>query len=206
MPGVCQIAAHSPQAKGRIERLWGTFQDRLVSELRLANARTIEEANCVLARVVAEHNRRFHRQPGDPNDVYRKPERGTDLDALFCFGCGRSVAMDNTVSFFGRVVQIERGPGGKSYARCWVDVQQRFDGSLHVYCQNRCIAKTDPPPVPPSVLRVRHANGRYTQECQWTAPRESPVPKHTPMTASEPKQPKTSKPAANHPWRRPWVT
>ena len=201
--GVREIAAHSPQAKGRIERLWGTFQDRLVSELRLANACTIEVANEVLRVAVVEHNRRFHRQPDDPNGVYRKPERGTDMDALFCFKYKRNVAMDNTVSFFGRTIQIERQPGGKSFARCWVDVQERFDGSLHVYHQDRRIAKTDAPPVSPAMIRVRHSNGRYTEECQWTAPRESPVRKQTPPA---PTQPKTNKPSLNHPWRRPWVT
>ena len=198
-----EIAANSPQAKGRIERLWGTFQDRLVSELRLADACTIEEAGEVLKRVVAEHNRRFHRQPDDPNSVYRKIEKGTDLDALFCFKYKRNVAMDNTVSFFGRTIQIEPGPGGKSYARCWVDIQERFDGSLHVYHQGRRIARMDAPPIPPAMIRVRHSNGRYTEECQWTAPRESPVRKQTPPA---PTQTKINKPSPDHPWRRPWVT
>ena len=125
------------------------------------------------------------------------------MDALFCFKYKRNVAMDNTVSFFGRTIQIERQPGGKSFARCWVDVQERFDGSLHVYHQDRRIAKTDAPPVSPAMIRVRHSNGRYTEECQWTAPRESPVRKQTPPA---PTQPKTNKPSLNHPWRRPWVT
>ena len=57
--GVTLILAHSPQAKGRIERLWNTFQDRLVSELRLANAKTLEQAQAVLERYIPEHNRRF---------------------------------------------------------------------------------------------------------------------------------------------------
>ena len=205
--GIRQIAANSPQAKGRIERLWGTSQDRLVSELRLANACTIEEANEVLKRVVIKHNQKFHRQPEDPNSVYRKPGKGTDLDELFCFKYKRSVAMDNTVSFFGRAIQIQPGPARRSYARCLVDIHERFDGSLRVYYQDCCIAKTQPPAVPPEVIRVRHSNGRYTQECEWTAPKEMPKSDAaTPSPTVQPRTDKPNKPGPNHPWRRPWVT
>lgn len=205
--GIRQIAANSPQAKGRIERLWGTFQDRLVSELRLANACTIKEANQVLKTVVVEHNRKFHRKPDDPNSVYRKPGKGIDLDELFCFKHKRSVAMDNTVSFFGTMIQIQPGPARRSYARCLVDVHQRFDGSLRVYYQDNCIAKTRPSAVPPEVIRVRHSNGRYTEECQWTAPTEMPKPNAAaPSPITQPQTVKPNKPAPDHPWRRPWVT
>ena len=166
-----QIAANSPQAKGRIERLWGTFQDRLASELRLADACTIEEANQVLKTVVIKHNQKFHRQPEDPNSVYRKLGKSTDLDELFCFKYKRNVAMDNTVSFAKTMIQIQPGPQRRSYARCLVDLHQRFDGSFRVYYQGNCIAKTQPPAVPPEVIRVRRSNGRHTEECEWTAPK-----------------------------------
>jgi transposase len=204
--GIRQIAANSPQAKGRIERLWGTFQDRLVSELRLADASTMEQANRVLKTVVAKHNCKFHRQPNDPVSVYRKPGNDVDLDELFCFKYKRTVAMDNTVTFFGTLIQIEPGPVRRSYARCLVDVHERFDGSLRVYYQGRCVAKTQPPAVPPEVTRVRHSNGRYTEECEWTAP-EHMLDQDTAPTPPIPRsQPKPYKPAANHPWRKPWVT
>ena len=204
--GVRQITANSPQAKGRIERLWGTFQDRLVSELRLAGARTLEEANEVLRRAVGEHNQRFHRQPGDPQSLYRKPEKGLDLDTFFCFKYKRSVARDNTVPFFGRIIQIGPGPGGTSYAGRWVDVHERFDGSLHVFYEGSRLAKTSPPPVPPAAIRVRHVNGRFTEECPWTAPREPKPAKQPPAAAPDPTQTKPNKPAPDHPWRRSWVT
>lgn len=204
--GVRQIAANSPQAKGRVERLWGTLQDRLVSELRLAGACTLEEANEVLKRVVAEHNQRFHRLPGDPQSAYIKPEKGLDLETLFCFKYKRCVAKDNTVVFFRRTIQIDPGPGSKSYAGCWVDVQERFDGSLHVFHNSTRLAKTTPPSNPPPVIRVRHPNGHYTEECPWNAPKEhEPVPKPV-LTAAEPKEKQPHKPAPNHPWRRAWVT
>jgi len=204
--GVRQIEAHSPQAKGRIERLWKTFQDRLVSELRLAGASTLEEANEVLRRVVAEHNRRFHRMPGDPQSAFRKPEKTLDLDSLFCFKYKRCVAKDNTVSFFGTTIQIGPGPSRRSYAGCGVEVQERFDGSLHIYYAGTRLAKTVPSAIPPSVIRVRHSNGRYTEECPWTAPKKVPVRQTVADAAvqSTPKQP--YKPAPDHPWKRAWVT
>jgi transposase len=202
---VRQIEAGSPQAKGRIERLWGTFQDRLVSELRLTGARSLEEANEVLKTVVVAHNNKFHRRPQDPVSVYRKPDKGLDLESLFCFKYKRSVANDNTVSFFGRTIQIGPGPGGKSYASRWVDVHERFDGSVHIYYQDLCLAKVPPPPIPPSVIRVRNNNGRYAEECPWSAPRETKANQSKPKDP-QPTQREPNKPAPNHPWRRAWVT
>ena len=205
--GIRQIVANSPQAKGRVERLWGTFQDRLVSELRIAGACTLEDANPVLRRVVADHNRRFARKPDDPESVYRPLEENLDARALFCFKYRRTVANDNTVQFFGRTIQIGRGPGGRSYARCSVEVQERFDGSLRVYYQGQPVAKTDPPPVAPAVLRVRHPNGRFVEECPWTKTEGDTPPTPTrPVDDSQQERGQPHKPAANHPWRRYWVT
>ena len=200
-----QIEAGSPQAKGRIERLWGTFQDRLVSELRLACARTLEDANEVLKTVIVAHNNKFHRQPQDPQSVYRKPDRELDLEGLFCFKYKRSVANDNTISFFGRTIQIGPGPGSRSYAGRWVDVHERFDGSVHIYCQDGCLAKVAGPPIPPAVIRVRNHAGRYVEECPWTAPKETKATKPKPEDP-QPTQRQPNKPAPDHPWRRAWVT
>ena len=73
--GIESISANSPQAKGRVERLWGTFQDRLTSELRLAGARTIDEANLVLTSFLPDYNRRFAVTARDPKIAYRQKER-----------------------------------------------------------------------------------------------------------------------------------
>lgn len=202
--GVRQIAANSPQAKGRIERLWATFQDRLISELRLANACTLEEANAVLDRVVAEHNRRFCRKADDPKSVWRKLGTAVDWDCLFCFKYKRTVAKDNTVSLFNTLLQIPPGPVGRSYARQAVEVQHRFDGALRVYHQGQCIAKTDPPITPPGAIRVRAINGRYAEECPWTAPKLQTSGQETPPPLAEDKPETIHKPAADHPWRK-WV-
>lgn len=154
--GIRQIAANSPQAKGRIERLWGTFADRLTSELRAAGVCDMQRANEVLRQVVADHNRRFARQPGDPQSVYRQPDSTANLDCMFCFKYRRTVANDNTVVFFGTTIQIGRDNGAKSYAKRIVEVQERFDGSMHVYYANQCIARTHPAATAPDVIRVRH--------------------------------------------------
>ena len=201
-----QIAAHSPQAKGRIERLWGTFQDRLVSELRLANACDHKQATEVLDRVVQDHNRRFCRKAEDPNSVWRKLGTTLDWDSVFCFKYKRTVAKDNTISLFNAVLHIPPGPGVRSYSGCLVQVQQRFDGSLKVFYKGNCIARTKPPVTPPAAIRVRAINGRFIEECPWTAPSSRvPAQETTPPVAES--KPKTiHKPAANHPWRRPAVT
>lgn len=202
--GVRQIVAHSPQAKGRVERLWGTFQDRLVSELRLVNACNMEQANEVLGRVVADHNRRFSRKAGDPNTVWRKLGTSLDWDSVFCFKYKRTVAKDNTVSLFNTILHIPQGPAGRSYSGCLVEVQQRFDGSLKVFYKDGIIARTSAPEIPPATIRVRAINGRYTEECPWTAPRNRTEGQE--RTTAEPKPKTIHKPAANHPWRRSAVT
>jgi hypothetical protein len=205
-PGVRQIPANSPQAKGRVERLWGTFQDRLVSELRLAGTCTMEEANEVLVRVINEHNRRFARKAADPKSVWRKPDAGVDWESVFCFKYRRTVGKDNTIRLFGENMQIPPGPGRRSFSGRQVEVQQRFDGSVRIYYQDECIAKTAAPQGPPPVIRVRHINGCFAEECRWTAPKAPPSKQETQPTAVEAKPGPVHKPAANHPWRKRAVT
>jgi len=183
--GVRQIAAHSPQAKGRIERLWGTLQDRLVSELRLANACSLQEANKVLGTVIADHNRRFSRKADDPQNVWRKLGTSLDWESVFCFKYRRTVAKDNTVSLFNTILHIPPGPGGRSYSGCLVEVQQRFDGSLKLFYKGNSIARTNPPVVPPAAIRVQAINGRYAEECPWTAPRSYTPKQETTVIAAE---------------------
>jgi hypothetical protein len=108
------ILARSPQAEGRIERLWGTFQDRLTSELRLHGAATLEAANQVLAQHLVRHNRQFAVVAQDPEVAWRP--RPPQLDQLFCFKFHRVVALDHTVRFAGQVIDIPR-PGPRSLAR-----------------------------------------------------------------------------------------
>ena len=105
--GVTLILAHSPQAKGRIERLWNTFQDRLVSELRLAKAKSVEQATVVLDRYLPVHNRKFAK-PAKARTCLEKSQLRFRSSRALCFKQQRTVAKDNTVTFEGTVLQIPK--------------------------------------------------------------------------------------------------
>src|SRR6266852_3808426 len=102
--GVTFIAANSPQAKGRVERLWGVLQDRLTSELRLAQASNIDSANAVLRQFITDYNRRFAKKPREMETAWRPaPE---SLERICCFVHERTVSKDNVVQWDGRRFQI----------------------------------------------------------------------------------------------------
>lgn len=135
------IYALSPQAKGRVERIWGTLQDRLVSELRLAGARTVEQANAVLERYRPEHNHRFAVPPRDTAPAWRPVRPGVDLDRICSFRYEATVLRDNTVRLGGSIViDIPPGPRRGSYADKRVEVRHLLDGTWHVYWGEQRIA------------------------------------------------------------------
>jgi len=139
--GIEAIYALSPQAKGRVERLWGTLQDRLGSELRLANACTLAEANAVLAHYRPTHNARFAVAPTERVAAWRRVPKGLDLARVCSFRYEATVLKDNTVRLGGTLVlDIPPGPRGRSYADRRVEVRQLLDGSWRVYADDRVIA------------------------------------------------------------------
>ena len=97
--GITRIGAHSPEAKGRVERANGTFQDRLVSELRFAGAGTLLEANDVLAAFLPRFNQRFGVPADQPEVAYRPLDEKTDLAGVLCIKEQRRVTRDNTVQY-----------------------------------------------------------------------------------------------------------
>src|SRR5512143_347866 len=129
--GIQQIPAHSPQAKGRIERLWRTFQDRLVSELRLAGATTCEQANQVLDRFVDDFNQHFAVAPREAASDFRRLPRGFDLARCFSFRYQRVVAPDHTIAFGSERIQLP--PARLGYAGCSVELYHPIDGHLCIY-------------------------------------------------------------------------
>ena len=139
--GVTLILAHSPQAKGRIERLWNTFQDRLVSELRLAKAKTLEQAQAVLERYLPEHNRRFAK-PAKALPAWRKVS-SLQIQRALCFKQQRTVAKDNTITFEGTVLQIPKTSPFRSYANRRVDVHVLLDGAVEIFYKTEKIATFD---------------------------------------------------------------
>lgn len=129
--GIQQIPANSPQAKGRIERLWRTFQDRLSSELRLARAETCTEANRVLERFVADFNQRFAVAPRQSDSDFRRLPRGFDLSRCLSFRYQRVVAPDHTIAFGGETVQLPAAKPG--YSGAMVELSHQLDGALKIY-------------------------------------------------------------------------
>jgi hypothetical protein len=151
--GINSIAANSPEAKGRIERLWKTFQDRLTSELRLAGANTREAANQILKSFLPEYNQRFRVAPRETGSAYRKPEAGFKADEYFCYKYPRIVGSDNVVRFVNHRLQILPNPERASYARCKVQVYAGLNGKLAVYYGNRRL-DTCPAPLESKRLRI----------------------------------------------------
>jgi len=192
--GIQLIAARSPQAKGRIERLWGTLQDRLVKELRKAGACDLETANRVLAAYLPKFNARFQVEAAEPGSAYVPwPQECDPLD-YFCFKYTRTVTNDNTVPFNKHRLQIPPGPQRKSYAKARVELRHSLDGSLAICYQGQTLVTFQPAePGPPHV-------GKFQ-------PRSLPIPVTPggPVPAKPtPKAPrKPTIPAPDHPWRRP---
>lgn len=172
--GITSIRSRSPQARGRVERLWGTFQDRLVSELRLAGAKTINEANGVLSRYLPGHNRKFAVPAAQSGSAFRTPRH--DMDCLFCLKHPRVVGLDNVVRFGNHRLQM-LSDNRYSYARVKVEVHEDFNGALSVYYQGR---RLETRVAPPEATKMRQNSKSITE----TKPR------------------RYAKPAPDHPWRR----
>ena len=170
---IAHIKALTPQAKGRIERLWGTFQDRLVIELRLLDICTLEEANAVLPGLMDKHNAKFAVEPKDDTSAYRVLEEDVDLTYVFAVREQRQIGSGQTLSY-----------GGKLYTlatqeilfepRTLVEVRETMHGEVVIFHQGRAL------PL------------RETQK-----PHKQPRPQNTKKSSSAP----TRKPAKDHPWK-----
>jgi hypothetical protein len=177
------ILAGSPQAKGRIERLWGTFQDRLVVELRLAGVTDRDGASTFLVEYLARHNARFAVPALDPVPAWRILPVNVRLERVLVFKYRRKVAKDHTISLDGRTLQLPRGAtGAANYAGKLVEVHEALDGSVVAYDGERRLAAMAAPPDP-SRLRAQHR--------LRVPPSLSPAPATIPWT-----------PPRDHPWKR----
>jgi hypothetical protein len=174
--GVTLILAHSPQAKGRIERLWNTFQDRLVSELRLAKAKTMEQAQAVLERYLPEHNRKFAK-PAKAEPAWRKIS-ALQIQRSLCFKQQRTVAKDNTVTFEATVLQIPKTSPFRSYANRRVDVHVLLDGAVEIFYKTEKIATFD--------SKTTHTLGLYRTPAKKVGFRYGPVSNLRPQPKSVP--------------------
>ncbi len=140
--GIEPISALSPQAKGRVEKLFATLQDRLGAELRLKSIVTLEEANRFLqSTFLSVFNRRFAVSPRESQKAWREIPKNLDLDRIISFRYTATVANDNTVRLGRLVLDIAPGPQRRSYAKAKVEARQLLNGSWRIYAQDQLIAK-----------------------------------------------------------------
>jgi len=178
-----------------MERLFGTLQDRLVAELRLAGAATMEMANRTLQDFLPRFNARFGVTASQSGMAYRHLS-GMDLASILCFKYQRAVAADNTVRFAGRALQLLPGLERPSYAHARVEIQERLDGSLVVCYRGETIASAQAPDHPIK-LRAR----RTPRVGSLATPQKSNVPASTNACDHN------RMPGPDHPWRKtPLVT
>ena len=170
--GIQLIFALSPQAKGRVERAAGTFQDRLVSELRLAGATTINDANRVLEDFLPRFNGRFKVPARESEVAYRAVDDGMCLERILCFKYRRRVARDNTVQITaGAPFKLLPGTGRPSYAGAAVNVLEGLDGRLAVQHEGCDIPSQEAPTTPecpPGLRRENHALTHHPSAHQWS--------------------------------------
>jgi len=165
--GVEVIHANSPQAKGRIERLFRTLQDRLVKEMRLAGIATLEEANRFLEGYLPVYNKRFGMEPAQAGDLHRTRPSREELKRTLCIKTSRALRNDFTVVHEGRLYQIEENIRAEKLI-----VEQRLDGSLRLTHKNRALkhreitarpAKAERPPEKPR----RHPRPKPPADHPW---------------------------------------
>jgi len=198
--GINSISAMSPEAKGRIERLWGTFQDRLANQLCLDKVDDIQSANKYLQTFLSAYNPRFEVPAAQPGAAYYKPDEGFIPNEVFCFKYSRTVGKDNVVRFNDQRFQILPSNGRSGYAHARVEVHQRMDGSIAIYYQGKCLLTSQAPTEAP-VLRTKHNNYRIDES--QNIPELKPKKNTLDQYQIKPKL--RYKPAPNHPWRRTMV-
>lgn len=182
--GITSIEAGSAQAKGRIERAWGTFQGRLGSELRRRGVTNLEGANEVLAEFVPRFNRRFAVPAASPVPAWRPVPAGMDLGRVLAFRWRRAVGSDNCIRLEGAILQLPPGVGGRSLAGRRVDVELRLDGRLLVLADGRLLAAVPAPPEPNRLRDLRLLDP------------QGPAPEPTSRNVGY-------RPRSDHPWSRP---
>jgi hypothetical protein len=225
--GIELIRAHSPQAKGRIERSFGTAQDRWVKELRLAGVTTLAGANVVLERLLPAHNRRFSKPATQPGDAHRPLGPGHELAAILSLQEERVVANDDTIRLDNRFYQLLKPiyPGQRGGR---VVVERRLDGRMKIRFRDKYLRYTEipvarmpggrcPPDPPESSAWAADASGEAAEgrasARETTASGVQPADGRSGRTPAEPYPPageaddskkQARRPAKDHPWQKPF--
>lgn len=166
--GITHIVAHSPEAKGRVERTNGTFQDRLVAELRLAGASTLADANRVLEAFLPRFNERFGVPAAQSGSAYRVPDGEIDVEGVLSVKEWRRVAKDNTVPYHKHVLQLFPDAERPSYAGARVAVHERSDGRILVSYRGKILTPQEAPPLA-ATLRAQAKALAANPHVDWEA-------------------------------------
>ena len=181
--GIQAIPALSPQAKGRVEKLFATLQDRLTAELRLRGIVSIEEANHFLeSTFLKDFNRRFAVKPRESQKAWREVSEGIDLDRIISFRYSATVGNDNAVRIGGLTLDIPPGPQRRSYAKTKVEVRQLLNGSWKIFSKDQLLAKHPPTSLrePLRALpRNRHL-AKGVKDYSWVYLASAPPPESIP--------------------------
>jgi transposase len=170
--GVELIHAHSPQAKGRVERLFNTLQDRLVKEMRLRGISSIAEANEFLKEYLPIYNRRFAKKAAEEENLHRPIPKGLNPSRILCIKTERTVRNDFTIAHDRKLYQIQEAVKTKKLM-----VEEYTDGSMAIWCQDKKVGFRQ--------IEIRTEKSPKPQK-------QSAIPVRKPPTA----------PPQDHPWRR----
>ncbi|GHV47873.1 hypothetical protein FACS1894204_11690 [Synergistales bacterium] len=176
------IKANTPQAKGRIERLWETLQDRLPVELRLLGVKTMEEANKALPELIKKHNERYAVLSAEPLRAYRPIGKDINLNYVFAKRETRKVGRGSEISY-KNATYVPKDDSVMFDARTLVEVRETVSGEVLLWYRSKGVALK-------KIARPVKSAAKYA----------SPVQQLTPDTEKTEKE--SHKPAKNHPWRR----
>ena len=193
--GIRRIAAQSPQAKGRVERLFGTLQDRLVNELGHHGVTTMADANVFLAGFIPKYNARFQRNAADPTPAFSAWPEGLSPQHVFACHYTRVVGNDNTVSFGGLKLPVPADERRRTYARAKVDLYLHYTGTLAIEYQGRRLVRYRHD----SSIPVRLDHFVPAEPIEYS-PTPAPEPAEQPQSQSVARP--VTKPDEFHPWRR----
>lgn len=159
--GIEAIFALTPQAKGRVERLFNTLQDRLVQEIKLAGISSMPEAISFLnGPFKADFNTRFAKPARESQPAWRPLPKGVDVDRICSFRYQATVGNDNAVRLGGLILDIPPGPRHRGYAKIRVEVRHLLNGRWRVYCKDQLLLETAPAVVQRPLRTLRRRRQR----------------------------------------------